>query len=112
LYKPIVDEEAGAGADEVGREAGEGVGELVDGLGCAGAGEGVAAPAVEVGGAEEQEGQRGVDGVGRDQAGSGVEGSSRVIGVAGGGEGFAVRGGQPSPKQGCGGAAGDASGMG
>jgi hypothetical protein len=91
-----IDQQTGAGADEVHRESGQGVGELTDRVGCAEAGEGVAAPAVEVGAAEEQERQCGVDGVGREQLGRGVEGSARVVGVAGGGEGFAVRGGQPS----------------
>lgn len=45
-----VDQETVAGAGERGREAAECVGELVDGLGCGDAGDGVAAPAVEVGG--------------------------------------------------------------
>jgi hypothetical protein len=107
-----VDEEAGAGADEVGWQAGEGCGEVVDGFGCADAGEGVAAPAVEVGVAQEQEWERGVDGVGWEQGGGGVEGSSRVVGVACGGEGFAVGSGQPRVQQGCGGAVGDAAGVG
>jgi hypothetical protein len=66
---------------------------LVDGVGCADACQGVAAPAVEVGVAEEQEGQRGVDGVGGQQTGSDVEGSSRVVRVTGGGEGLTVCGG-------------------
>ena len=61
-----VDEQAGAGSDKVIREMGEGGGELVDRLWCAGAGEGVAVPAVEVGVAEEQERQCGVDGICRE----------------------------------------------
>jgi hypothetical protein len=60
-----IDQQAAAGADERGRETGEGIGELVDGFGGAEAGEGMTAPAVEVGAAEEHERQLRVDWVGR-----------------------------------------------
>ena len=73
---------------------------MVDRVGVAELGQGVAAPAVEVGAAEEQERQRRVRGVGGEQGGGVVERAQRVVAVAGGGEGFAVRGGEPRPQQG------------
>lgn len=87
-----IDEETCAGPDEVSRETCKSVGELVDGVGCTEACQGVAAPAIEMGIAQEQERQRGVGG---EQAGGGVEGSPGVVSVSGDGEGFAVGGGEP-----------------
>lgn len=88
-----VDEQAGAGPDKVGRQAGEGGGELVDRVGGADAGKGVTAPTIEVGIPKEQKRQRGIDRVGREQVRGGVEDSPRFIGMPGGSEGFAVCGG-------------------
>ncbi|MGH3983623.1 MAG: hypothetical protein ACRDST_13310 [Pseudonocardiaceae bacterium] len=76
-----IDKQANARPDEVRWQASEGGGELVDRFGCANAGQRVAAPAVEECVGEEQERQRGVDRVGREQVDSGVEGSPGVIGV-------------------------------
>ena len=54
-----------------------------------------AAPAIKVGLAKEQERQRGINGVARQQARSGVEGSPRVVPVTSGGKGFALRSSKP-----------------
>ena len=58
-----IGEEGRAGADPVRGQLGEGMGEAVDCVRFAEVGEGVAAPALEVDAAEEDERQGGVDGI-------------------------------------------------
>lgn len=73
---------------------------MVDRLGVAELGQGVAGPSGEVGVSEEEERQGGVDSVGWQERVGVVEGAECATAVACCGRGLAMRGGEPRAEQG------------